>query len=130
MEITMRCSDCQQDLPNAMFDYRGGGRKGLQSTCKPCSLERLRVHRRKMRAIVDAYKMEKGCQICGFAEHPFALHLDHVDPYKKTNRGKAGRAVEVSWSEVRIIEELWKCQVLCANCHAIKTYNNSDHLSD
>lgn len=108
----------------------GGGRKGLQSTCKACSLERLRVHRRKMREFVVAYKLSKGCEICGFDKHPFALHLDHVVPQMKRNRGVAGRALEVSWSQKRIEEELAKCQVLCANCHAIKTYENKDHLSD
>jgi hypothetical protein len=124
------CQECGNELPDEAFDYRGGDRKGLQATCKPCSRERLRKHRRKMRKLVDEYKMAAGCAVCGFNESPFALHLDHLVPSEKRNRGKAGRALEVSWSEKRIREELGKCQVLCANHHAIKTFENGDHLTE
>jgi len=124
------CNECNEELPDDLFDYRGGSRKGLQATCKPCSLERLRKHRKKMRALVDEYKVATGCKVCGFNEHPFALHLDHRIRSEKRNRGKAGRALEVSWSEARIREELAKCDVLCANHHAIKTFESKDHLPE
>lgn len=122
------CTDCKQELADNLFDYRGGARKGLQATCKPCSLERLRVHRRKMRKQLDELKMDYGCSECGYNKHPFALHFDHIEPQRKRNRGIAGRAIEVSWSWQKILEEVEKCRVLCANCHAIKTYENKDHL--
>lgn len=82
-----------------------------------------------MRSLIDDHKTAKGCTECGYNGPPYVLHLDHIDPLQKRNRGKAGRAVEVSWSEERIRDELDKCQVLCANCHAIKTFTSNDHLT-
>lgn len=125
---TRVCATCGQPKPIADFAYRGGDRVGIQSTCKPCSLERLRAHRREMRERVTAYKLDLGCALCGYNSHPAALHLDHREPSTKRNRGKASRALEVSWSWKRIQDELAKCQVLCANCHAVKTHDAGDHL--
>lgn len=55
------------------------------------------------------------CESCGFNMHPAALQFHHTDPLTK----------DVSWDKLRlrawnkIQTELDKCQLLCANCHAI-----------
>ena len=61
-----------------------------------------------------------GCIKCGYNEHFAALHFDHIDPSQKSSKGSA---IENMWSIRRIKEELRKCQVLCANCHSIKSHN-------
>lgn len=125
---TRKCGDCKQDLPLDAFAYRGGGRKGLQATCKPCSLERLREHRAHTRSLVGRWKQMKGCSHCQTKGlHSCQYDLDHIDPSTKTRNGNS-RAFEPSWSLRKIKEELSKCQVLCKNCHALKTYVNKDHL--
>ena len=81
-----------------------------------------------MRKWVSEYKMEQGCQHCDFkAKIPAQLHLDHRDPATKTKNGN-GRAYEPSWRRERIQEEIAKCDVLCANCHAYKTFTNNEHI--
>ncbi len=123
-----KCTECKELLPTQAFTWRGGGRVGLQASCKPCTLERLRSHRLYTRKVVGRWKMWKGCTSCGFkAEHSCQLDLDHVDPATKSSKAN-GRAFEPSWSLKRIKEELSKCVVLCKNCHALKTYLNKDHL--
>lgn len=56
------------------------------------------------------------CALCGSSVD---LQVDHVDP-----AGKAVSATEV-WSlaadNPRRVDELAKCQVLCATCHLAKT---------
>lgn len=122
------CRSCMQTLSNVLFDYKSGQpRKGLQSQCKPCKLGVLTDHRRKMRALVNRWKVMKGCSECGFKGHHFQLDLDHTDPYTKENKGNH-RAYEPSWSKAKIKNELRKCVILCANCHRLKTYTNGDHL--
>lgn len=82
-----------------------------------------------MRKWVNDWKEEMGCSECGFKGHHFQLDLDHVDPETKRNKGTGNhRAFEPSWSQERIEEELKKCVILCANCHRLKTFKNSDHL--
>lgn len=74
----------------------------------------------------------KGCVSCGVKHlHPVQYDLDHVNPQDKRNRQikSNSRAIEPSWSLARIKEEMRKCQVLCKNCHALKTYLEKDYLN-
>lgn len=63
--------------------------------------------------------MKRGCIDCGFNNHPAALHFDHRDPLNKSF--SVARNSERSWKKV--LEEVDKCDVRCANCHAIKHAN-------
>ena len=78
------------------------------------SKDRWRVSRIR----IDAIKLESGCVDCGYREHPQALQFDHVDPSLKQH--EIGRMTGMKWS--RIEAEIAKCQVRCANCHAVRTH--------
>lgn len=80
----------------------------------------------KKRDMVQAYRVEKGCLVCG-TKNPHVLDLDHRDPGTKNNklrhmryRGSGGRQWRaMSFKEIE--EELLKCDVLCSNHHRIRT---------
>lgn len=87
-------------------------------------MDKVRRNRRKLRReFLAAYKLERGCAVCGYNEHHAALDFDHTQPELKTKNFQHflhdGRLEKV-------IFELSTCQVLCANHHRIKTYNNKD----
>jgi len=65
------------------------------------------------RSAISTLKIEAGCVDCGYNEHPEALHFDHIED-NKTN-GIAQLSLYPA------LEEIEKCEVRCANCHAIKT---------
>lgn len=116
-----KCRTCNEDLPEEYFFYRGGGRNGLQADCIYCSRKRAREYRQSMRDKVSEYKMSIGCECCGFKpEHSCQLDLDHLKPKTKTYKG-AHKAYDAGWSWNRIERELKLCQVLCKNCHALRT---------
>ncbi len=52
------------------------------------------------------------CKLCG---SDVDLEVDHIDPTKKADHRVW------SWSALRRVAELSKCQVLCAKCHKKKT---------
>ena len=56
------------------------------------------------------------CVLCGFSEHPVALHFHHLDPAQK-QFGLANSGLTKSLAKMR--EEAAKCVLLCANCHAM-----------
>ncbi len=60
------------------------------------------------------------CMDCQIKYHWFAMDFDHV-------RGKKVAAVSVGiskgWSQERLSEEIAKCDIICSNCHRIRTYN-------
>lgn len=73
-------------------------------------------------ALIQRWKMFKGCTHCGFKGHFAALCLDHVEPELKDRNRKGTRAINLKWGKDRIKAELAKCQVLCTNCHQIRTW--------
>jgi len=85
------------------------------------------VRAAKAKAFVDHYKMSHGCSRCGYAEHPTALHLNHINPDTKT---KSVSELVKKGVMINIRAEIEKCEVLCANCHAIHTYANRHHIED
>lgn len=71
----------------------------------------------KRRAILDEIKLESGCIDCGYNAAPEALDFDHRNPEEKTICGT--NPINYSWA--RIIAEISKCDVRCANCHRIRS---------
>jgi len=70
------------------------------------------------RLILNTYKMTLGCRDCGYRAHPLALECDHVPERGDrlfTISGAASRPL------VDLIAELEKCDVVCANCHRVRT---------
>jgi len=81
-----------------------------------------RSQKRNAKIIKDE-KLKRGCEQCGYKGHHAALDFDHIDP--KTKRRDIAKMHTTNIKALR--EEMEKCQVLCANCHRIKTYK--DRLS-
>lgn len=71
------------------------------------------MHRDRLTAI----KLAAGCADCGYNAHAEALDFDHRPGQQKsfTISEVAGRKWET------IIAELAKCDVVCANCHRVRT---------
>lgn len=76
---------------------------------KQREFQRLRIARVRDHAI-ESFGGQ--CCKCGSKED---LQFDHIDPSKKVTHRFW------SWSEKRRLEELRKCQLLCGECHRVKT---------
>ena len=71
------------------------------------------------REFLDVIKLERGCAICGYNEHPRALQFDHIDPKQKNFTISSA----LTCSMDKLLTELDKCRILCANCHSIHSWN-------
>lgn len=129
IEPTKQCCTCGIEQPLSCYNRRRAAHDGLQSRCRSCSQQWYRAnseaHRVNVRrnsaamiarnkALLAAYLLEHPCVDCGERDVR-CLELDHrVDSGKLTEVGRLlGNAV--SWS--RILAEIDKCDVRCANCH-------------
>jgi hypothetical protein len=68
--------------------------------------------------MVNDYKLAAGCADCGYDENPVALEFDHLPGFVKLfNIGEqiGNLSMESIWAEIA------KCDVVCANCHNIRT---------
>jgi hypothetical protein len=71
---------------------------------------------------VQRIKLESGCVDCGYRDNPFALDFDHVEGSKVACVGTLVHDL-VAWD--RILAEISKCVVRCANCHRIRTFQEA-----
>lgn len=98
------CDRCSRQL---------GDNPKNNTKCKTCFTQ-LRRYRIKQRAV--EYKGQK-CEHCGYSEHLAALQFHHIDP---TEKDFAISSIQGSYSWERMVKELDKCELLCANCHAVE----------
>ena len=106
------CTNCQEEKPISDF-YKQTDRSSGTSRCKAC-LNTYAAERWTQRKI-DAVAYKGGaCIECGYDKHHTALQFHHRDPSTKT----------MDWHKMRLTslekmkDELDKCDLLCANCHA------------
>jgi hypothetical protein len=60
------------------------------------------------------------CVDCGYGAHEAALQFDHIDPAQKKFTISGGAGIAKSWDV--LVAEARKCELVCANCHAIRTF--------
>jgi len=66
---------------------------------------------------IREYKESVGCIDCGEMYPHYVLEFDHIDPSTKVANVSRLR----SWKTAQ--EEMSKCEVVCGNCHNIRTWN-------
>lgn len=90
---------------------------------------RAKAHTIKTRAAIKAYMRKLKsvpCGVCKKTYHFACMDFAHKDRYLKAIN--IGDAAALGWSLKKIIIEVAKCDVLCANCHRIKTYQENIEL--
>jgi len=88
------------------------------------SLRQMSAQAAEGRELITAYKLAHGCADCGYNRHPAALDLDHLPQFAK--RAEVGRLAGAGRDA--ILAELAKCEVVCANCHRIRTGQRAGYL--
>ena len=63
-------------------------------------------------------KLAAGCMDCGYNKHFAALQFDH-----RPGEIKLFDLAKSKWHTItKVKQEMAKCDVVCANCHSIRTY--------
>lgn len=118
--------------PRQTFNVRRRrGRVELQDQCRSCRAAYTRKHyldnkadyikrartrgarvRQENKHLILQYLLEHPCEVCGETD-PVVLEFHHRDP--KAKEFTVTRAITLSWK--RLLAEIQKCRVLCANDH-------------
>ena len=130
---TKRCSGCGEVKPLHEFNKRAASRDGHQPRCRACNKAWYREHapevsartrvsnlrrRDAARALVDRYLLCHPCVDCGEPDLR-VLDFDHQDRASKT--ACVSLLIARGASPQRLLAEIAKCDVRCANCHRRKT---------
>ena len=130
------CTACQQEKENDEFNRKSDK---LQSKCKACQRAYHRNYykknqsryitknrhnknrqRERLRAILWTMK-QRPCQDCGGIFHPWVMEFDHRE--SSTKRAAVANLVSKGCPDAILLEEINKCDIVCANCHRMRTYN-------
>lgn len=75
----------------------------------------------ELKAWISEIKTRRGCADCGYNAHPAALDFDHIPGAVKL--AGVSSLVEHVKSKTIIEAEILKCEIVCSNCHRIRTFN-------
>jgi hypothetical protein len=125
---TKLCCKCHEDLPLGRFKTHVNRKDGLQGQCINCQKQYRREHylanrqkyinkaakrNKEVRKWWVEYKSNLKCTQCP-EDHPAVLQFHHTDPSTKDD---IISRLATGGSKDRLLQELRKCIVLCANCH-------------
>ena len=65
-------------------------------------------------------KEKSGCIDCGEKYPHFMLEFDHLPGYEKI---ESPNYLARTYSLEKAMQEIEKCEIVCANCHKIRTWN-------
>lgn len=123
------CTKCNEEKPLSEFSFRNISEQKYQAQCKTCIAQRdkdsyntesrkLSIRKaakssqeRAKQFLID-YKEEKGCCKCGDKRH-YVLDFHH----ERDKEYDVATGVYKGMSTSRLMEEINKCVVICANCH-------------
>lgn len=129
-----RCTRCGKKKSLSEFNYKIKSKGIKNSHCKDCSRKYVREHYKKnrkyylekakkrnkivwlkVREALWEYLLVHPCVDCG-EKDPIVLEFDHLRDKKKNISSLTNDA-----TLKKVLEEIAKCEVRCANCHRRKT---------
>lgn len=122
------CTTCKTSKPLSEFNRK---RSSYQATCRSCNSEYLKQHyqdnkeyykdkqkrtKDRIMELFIKYMADKSCVDCGEGDS-LVLQFDHL----RNKTMNIAKCVHNSWSWDRILGEMSKCEIVCANCHTRRT---------
>ena len=119
------CSKCRISKAVNDFHFKSKKRNIRHCCCRICYNDhcreknkiRMREKRRRIRNFLRQYLAEHPCVDCKESD-VLVLQFDHVRGEKNMDISRMKRQMA---SNAKLLEEIAKCEVRCANCHQRKT---------
>ena len=136
-----KCRKCEESKPLSEYNRRGDRH---QPYCRPCDNQKSREryaenreshllsirarsdrYRAEVRLYVSSLKESQPCSDCGKSYPHYVMDYDHTGTDKLFN---IANAVNRGFSLEKIKTEISKCQLVCSNCHRIRTHNRRTNI--
>lgn len=132
-----RCCSCNKEKEESEFAFKNKEKRIRQNQCKKCKKNYSKTHyltnkdsyikrakintpryRRDIKQKLYTYLQDKFCIDCKEYD-PIVLEFDHKNRNTKTHQ--ISKMINSSYSWERILKEIKKCDIRCANCHRRRT---------
>ena len=87
------------------------------------NIDKIRGYKQKARRLrLDYIKRlkETSCKDCGNYYPSYVMDFDHRQNESKLDTVNRLASIRYGWKKLK--EEIQKCDIVCANCHRIRTY--------
>jgi hypothetical protein len=135
---TKTCTKCAKVLNLTSFNMKSGTSR-LNTQCIDCCKAACKAHYNKNKAhYFERNKKYKSsikkfleesksvpCFDCGKSYSSYVMDFDHM----RDKTFNIANASTIGYSLERIKEEINKCQIVCSNCHRMRTHNEG-HKKD
>lgn len=111
------CKYCHQEKPINEFPICSSKAAFRRWRCNACYVKSKANRRLELRLFILDIKKGKKCIQCG--NDDFRVLQFH---HKQEKEFDVANASQMGLSRNKILKEIGKCEVLCANCHQIETY--------
>lgn len=123
--LEKKCSDCKKNLPLNKFRFSNISKSIRHHKCNNCNQNYNKTIVFRNSCFIYNYLLEHPCVDCG-ESNPIVLEFDHDKNNKKEK--DISRLISSKCSLDKIVKEIEKCSVRCANCHRIKTMKEGNHI--
>jgi len=132
--VTRVCHRCKVEQPIDQFYIEAEARASIRHgkkrkmPCRKCQQKYAAERRAPRQAIADKIKMDAGCMDCGLRpKYAQVLEFDHrpdeIKLFHVSDRISTGTMEDM-------LAEIAKCDVVCANCHRIRTVEKNQFGQD
>jgi hypothetical protein len=119
-----KCFDCRDLYAQEHFDELAEYRRTYNKIRRSAKRERDHLRRMEVKKAVDELK-KAPCTDCGRSFPPVAMDFDHVGPKSRTIAGMVSGAYKLEL----ILEEIKKCELVCAVCHRLRTSVRKENVA-
>lgn len=116
------CAKCKKSLTKNEFDKDSSRKDNLSRICKDCRRNYYLERHLKYKIWFKEYRQRLKCKECN-EKRWYVLDFHHKDSSNKEM--SICRMVNSHFSIDRILKEMKKCKILCANCHRTLHYNEN-----
>ena len=117
------CTKCKKELPIDDFNWRDRNKGRKRSECKYCQTKYMKEIYKAKKELISNIKAKEKCKKCGDGRS-YVLDYHHVNPDEKENT--IARITSSIYPIEKVLKEIKKCIVLCANCHREFHYLNEN----
>lgn len=131
------CSKCKQLKELSEFYKNKTKKDGYSGLCRLCHKQlnnssykknskyyviKTFKRREQCKQFLKEYKSNKPCKDCNNTFPPYVMDFDHIKEKTKDVSSL------VYYSIAKLKKEISKCELVCANCHRIRTFNRNNKL--